>query len=111
MFIPNICMHQQNSVMSQSRREGYLQKFSRDVISKETHPAALGSVPCLKALFAISHVEPLGYATTVLVAVCIGRLVQIACCSSSYWSVPKACQGCGSLIGAERGNTVVETVF
>ena len=88
-----------------------MQNFSRDVTSKDPHPASLGSGPCLKALFVTSYVEPSGSATTLLV----GMSVLVGCCRSRVLAVPAGvCQKpvgcCGSLIGAERGNTVVETV-
>lgn len=65
----------------------------------------------MKALFAVSHVEPSVSATTVLV----GMSVLVSWCRSRIVAVPVGvCQTpvrcCGSLIGAEKGNTVVETV-
>jgi hypothetical protein len=88
-----------------------LQNFSRDVTSKEPHPAALGSGPCLKALFVISHVETSVSDTTMLV----GVSVLVGWCRSRVVAVPtgvcqKSVRCYGSLIGAERGNTVLETV-
>ena len=88
-----------------------MQNFSRDVTSKEPHLAALGSGTCLKALLVISHVRPSGSVTTVLV----GMSVLVGWCRSRVVTVPSGvCQKpvrcCGSLIGAERGSTVVETV-
>lgn len=88
-----------------------MQNFSLDVTSKESHPAALVSSPCLKAIFVICHFEPSGSATTVLV----GMSVLVGWCRSRVVAVPagvcqKPVRCCGSLIGAETGNTVVETV-
>lgn len=72
--------------------EGYLQNFSRDVTSKEPHPAVLVSGPCLKAIFVMS-LWAFGFChRSISWYVCNGRLVQIACCGGSCCSVPKACQ-------------------
>ena len=66
----------------------------------------------MKALCVISHVELSGSATTVLV----GMSVLVGCCRSRVVAVSagecqKPVRCCGSLIGAERGLTLLWKLF